>query len=81
MWDRATAKRAAVGVVAWCPAGAGGALVNGALILVMAQAVARMASLMIAGMGRRKGNLCVTSSPPRLDSLKDTFLVRYQRGG
>ena len=49
MRDRAVVKRAAVRVVAWHPVSTGGALINGALIPVVAQAVARMTCLMIAG--------------------------------
>ena len=81
MWDRATAKRAAVGVMTGCPRGARGALINGALVPVMAQMVTRVACLVVARMSRRERNLRVTSCPPRFDPLKNTFFIGHQRGG
>ena len=60
------------------PAGAGGTLINGALIPIVAQAVARVTCLVIAWMSRRKRNLGVASCPPGFNSLKNAFFVRYQ---
>ena len=70
-----------VGVMAWGPASAVGALIDGTLITVMAKTMARVACLVVAGVGGRKGNLGMSSSPPGLDSLEDSFLVGYQGGG
>ena len=66
-----------VRVVARGPAGTVGALVDGTLIPIVAKTMARVACLMITWVGGRKGNLRVASGPPGLDSLEDTFLIRY----
>ena len=69
-----------VGVMAWGPASAVRALIDGALNSVMAKMMARVACLVIAWVGGRKGNLRMSPSPPGLDSLENTFLVGYQGG-
>ena len=65
----------------WGPAGAVGALVDGALVPIMPKTVAGVARLVITWMGGREGDLRISSGPPGLYSLEDTFLVRYQGGG
>ena len=81
MRDRATMERAAVGVMTRCPAGAGGTLIDGALVSIMAQVMERVTCLVIAWMSRRERNLRVTSCPPRLDPLKNAFFIGYQGRG
>ena len=71
-------KGTAVGVVAGGPAGTVRALVDRALISLVAKTMARVACLVIAWMGGRKGNLRMSASPPGLDSLEDALLVGYQ---
>ena len=63
------------------PAGTVWALIDGALIPIMPKTMTGMASLVVARVGGREGNLRITSGPPRLYSLEDTFFVRHQRGG
>ena len=60
------------------PAGTVGALVNGALISVVAKTMAGVACLMITWMGGRKGNLRVSAGPPGLYSLEDAFFIGHQ---
>ena len=74
-------KGAAVRVVAGGPAGTVGALVDRTLVPVVSKAMARVASLMVMWVSGRKGNLGVSSSPPRFYTLEDTFFVRYQGRG
>ena len=77
MLDRVAAERATIGVMTRCPTKAGVTLINRALVPIMAQTMARMTGLMIAWMSGWERDLCVTSSPPRFNSLKNAFLVRY----
>ena len=63
------------------PAGTVGALVDQTLVPVVSKAMAGVASLMVTRMSGREGDLGVSSSPPRLYTLKDAFFVRHQRGG
>ena len=74
-------ERTLVRVVARFPAEARGALVDGALVAIMAETMTRMTGLMVAGMGRWKRNLGITSGPPRLESLEDSFRFRRNGGG
>ena len=74
-------KGTAVRVVARGPAGTVGALVDRTLIPIMSKAMTRMTGLVITRMGGWKGDLRVTSGPPRLYSLEDTFFIRHQGGG
>ena len=73
-------KGTAVGVVARGPAGAVGTLVNRALVPIVPKMMAGMTGLVVSWMSGWEGNLRVTSSPPGLYSLEDTFLVRHQGG-
>ena len=63
------------------PAGAVGALVDGALVSIMPETVTGVARLVITWVGGREGDLRISSGPPRLYLLEDTFLVRYQGRG
>ena len=74
-------KGAAVRVVAGGPAGTVGALVDRTLVPVVSEAMAGVASLMVARVSGQEGDLGVSSSPPRLYVLKDAFFVRHQRRG
>ena len=58
------------------PAGTVGALVDRALISVMAKTMARMTCLMITRVGGRERNLRMSSGPPGLNSLEDALLIR-----
>ena len=77
MRERAAAERAMVRVTTRRPAKARVTLVDRKLVPIMAQTMARVAGLMVAWMSGREGDLRVTSSPPRFNSFKNTFLVRY----
>ena len=74
-------KRTLVGVVARLPTEAGGTLVNGALVSIVAKMVTRMTGLMVTGMGGRKRNLRVASGPPGFEPLKDSLFFGCERGG
>ena len=75
MRDRASAKGAAVGVMTRRPAGARRALINGALIPIMTETMARVTCLIITRMSGGERNLGITSSPPEFNSLKNAFFI------
>ena len=74
-------KGTAVWVVAGGPAGAVGALIDGALVPIMPKAVTRVTCLVITRVSGREGDLGIASGPPRLYSLEDMFFIRYQGRG
>ena len=76
VWDRAAAERTTIGVMAKCLTSAGGTLINGTLVPIMAQTMTGVTCLMIAGVSGRERDLRVTSSPPGFDSLKNAFFIR-----
>ena len=74
-------ERAAIQIMTWFPAETGGALVNGTLVVIVAKMVTGVAGLVVVRMGSGKGNLCISSSPPRFEPLKDSFFFRCNEGG